>query len=137
MGLPPGGDEGLFVMRHVLGCAPQQACCSNAFQALQLHLCQEKGCALQLLAWTLPCAERAPGPLCAAMSMSKCMGRQEALPGPSPHPPIFLAAIFQYLSGICCSQLYFPASPKVLSHSAVSMETALLSGIGFGGRGCW
>lgn len=37
--------------------------------------------------------------------------------------------------GACCSQLCFPAGPKVLSHCAVSMETGLLAVIRFRGRG--
>lgn len=52
------------------------------------------------------------------------------------HPPVFLAPRPRHFLGDHCSQLCFPAGPKVLSHSAVSMETALLAGIGFGGRGC-
>lgn len=85
---------------------------------LQSHLCQERGFVLQLMA------------LCRACGQVDSPARSHS------HPPLCLAPRPRHFSGDHCSQLCFPAGPKVLSHSVVSMETALLAGISFGGRGC-
>lgn len=99
---------------------------------LQSQLGQERGFALQLTA-LCRCA------MCSSVLVYLCpaCGQVGSSAHSRSHPPLSLPGTrSRRFSGDHCSLLCFPAGPKVLSHSAVSMETALLAGISFGGRGC-
>lgn len=77
-------------MRHVLGRVPRRARCSDAFQLLQSHLCQERAFLAHNFWRGLGLVGGYDGvPLCAGTGVPEPSVRQAALPGPGAHPPIF------------------------------------------------